>query len=212
MVLGEALTHNQKTPIWGWVLAGICGLILGIASALWLSNAGFGGSQIINGKWSTDPLIGAKAANPWLRARIARVGLLALSKEETLYFDRTTDESGAPLRESCQYRIEGQPIATRWWSMTIYGKDQFLPRNTDKASSIDATRALGDAGEAWTGIIAASRPADTQNWVSSKAAGDFSLTLRLYNPSSVEPTMLTKMAFPTINRVACYDDQQGEDK
>jgi hypothetical protein len=177
--------------------------------ALWLSNGGLGGSKMIVGRWSSDPLVGSKAANPWLRARIARVGILALSKEETLYFDRTADEAGNPFRENCRYRLSGKPIATRWWSLTIYGKDQFLPRNLDSATSIDATRALPAGASIWTGMISSFRPADSANWMSSRAAGNFSITLRLYNPSTVEADALARMDFPTVTLVDCSGTAQG---
>ncbi len=168
-----------------------------------------GQGKVMVGRWSTDPSVGAKAANPWLRARIARIGLLGLTKEETLYFDRTTDEAGNPLREACIYKLAGGPIPVRWWSMTIYGADQFLPRNSDVAGSIDATRSLSDSRTAWSGTLSAVRPNDQPLWLSSKAAGTFSLTLRLYNPSTVDPAQLAKMTFPTIELVRCDGPEDG---
>jgi hypothetical protein len=113
MTLNQVDISKRKAPVWAWIVLGFAGLVLGVGSALSLSNGALGGSKMAVGQWSSDPLVGAKAANPWLRARIARVGLLALSKEETLYFDRTVDEAGNPLREECRYQLSGQPIATR---------------------------------------------------------------------------------------------------
>jgi hypothetical protein len=200
---------QSKAAKWPWFLCALLGLGAGITSALAISGGTMGQGKMMVGRWLSDPSIGAKAANPWLRARIARVGLLGLTKEETLYFDRTTDEAGNPLREACTYKLSGVAIPTRWWSMTIYGGDQFLPRNSDQAGSIDATRALSEGQASWSGKLSATRPADQPLWLSSKAAGSFSITLRLYNPSTVEPAELAKMVFPRIDLIGCDGPQLG---
>lgn len=197
---------NRK---WPWVVCGLVGAALGVGSALAVSGGALGTGKIAVGLWSSDPSIGAKAANPWLRARIARVGLLALTKTETLYFDRTLDESGAPLREACNYRVTGGAIPTRWWSLTIYDSAGYLPRNEDKASSIDATRALQGGQTSWSGVIGDVAPQGSNLWLSSKAAGDFAITLRLYNPSTIDPDALAKLDFPKIERLNCRGDERG---
>jgi hypothetical protein len=195
--------RQQRQPKWPWIVCALLGLILGIVSALAVSGGALSKGHVKVGRWSSDPSVGAKAADPWLRARIARVGLLALTKEETIYFDRQTDDDGNPLREACTYRLSGVAIPARWWSMTIYGADQMLPRNTDRASSIDATRALSDGNAAWEGTLSAVKPAGDKLWLSSKAGGTFSITLRLYNPETTQPEELAKLAFPSVSRVSC---------
>jgi hypothetical protein len=196
--------------MWRWVVAGVAGLFLGLGSAVALTGGSMGAGRLVVGQWSTDPQVGASAANPWLRARIARVGLLALTKEETLYFDRTTDEAGGPLREACRYRISGQNLPTRWWSLTIYDQTQFLPRNTDGASSLDATQLLAGGKSTFEAILSPAKPMDNQAWLSSKAAGTFSITLRLYNPNTIEPHELAQIAFPKIALLDCDGARSGE--
>lgn len=202
---------NTRTrhQIWPWIVSTLFGLVFGITSAWAVSAGALGYGKVKVGRWSSDPSVGAQAANPWLRARIARVGLLALTKTETLYFDRTIDESGAPLREACTYRITGSAITTRWWSLTIYDSAGYLPRNVDKASSIDATRAIKGGQTSWSGLIGDTAPQGDDLWLSSNAAGDFAITLRLYNPSTIDPEALAKLDFPKIERVSCRDDGEG---
>jgi hypothetical protein len=197
--------NKKPSPKWPWLVCGLSGLVVGTGSALTLSGGALSAGDIMAGRWSTDPNVGAQTANPWLRARIARVGLLGLTKSETMYFDRTTDEAGNPLREGCTYRLSGATIPTRWWSMTIYGADQFLPRNTDAAGSIDATRALPEGQTTWEGTLSASRPVQTKSWLSSKGAGTFSITLRLYNPSTTNAAELAQLSFPKIELQTCSD-------
>jgi len=92
-------------PMWRWLICGVLGLGLGVGSALAVSGGLFSDAKLVSGRWSTDPTVGAAAANPWLRATIARVGLLALTKEETVYFNRDVDDDGAKLVEGCTYAL-----------------------------------------------------------------------------------------------------------
>jgi hypothetical protein len=205
MTLKTPTPTQKPTPKWPWLVCALFGFAIGTSSALALSGGALSAGDIMVGRWSSDPNVGARAAGPWLRARIARVGLLGLTKSETMYFDRTTDEAGNPLREACTYRLSGTAIPARWWSMTIYGADQFLPRNTDAAGSVDATRALPDGQTSWNGLLSAVRPNGTSSWLSSKGAGTFSITLRLYNPSTTDPAELSQLSFPKIELQSCAD-------
>lgn len=181
-------------------------VLLGFGSALWLaglwpqrSTMTFGDVDV--GGWRSDFAVGSKAADPYTRARVARHGLLALAKTEAVYFTRATDDTGAPLREACSYRLSGGQMPAGWWSVTLYDRQSMLPANTDGALSIDAERA---GGGAWSAVIAPARPADGGLWISSRGAGSFDLTLRLYMPSaallSVPDTALTP---PRIERISC---------
>ncbi|WP_230959491.1 DUF1214 domain-containing protein [Erythrobacter donghaensis] len=180
--------------------------MLGFGSALWLaglwpqrSTMAFGDVDV--GGWRSDFAVGSKAADPYTRARVARHGLLALAKTEAVYFTRATDDTGAPLREACSYRLSGGQMPAGWWSVTLYDRQSMLPANTDGALSIDAERA---GGGAWSAVIAPARPADDGLWISSRGAGSFDLTLRLYMPSaallSAPDTALTP---PRIERISC---------
>lgn len=190
------------SPVPRYAVAVLLGLTLGLGSAVAVTGGLMGGGALTAGRWSTDLTVGAPAATPWVRARIARVGLLALNRDETLYFDRATDEDGRALDARCSYRVEGGPLPARWWSVTIYGADQMLPRNDDGAASIDATR-LAAAG-AWTATVAAARPS-TGAWISARGAGAFTLTLRLYNPARMAAAQLGRLALPAVRRVRCDD-------
>jgi len=185
------------------VVAG-CGI--GFGSALWLAGLwpegrrlAFGDVEV--GGWHSDFAIGSKAADPYTRARVARHGLLALAKSEAVYFTRAADDDGQPLSEACSYRLSGAAMPAGWWSVTLYDGASMLPANTDAALSIDASRV--GAG-AWEAVIAPTRPADTMLWISSRKAGLFDLTLRLYMP---ENTLLDDpvgtLNPPRIERLAC---------
>ena len=129
--------------------------------------------------WKSDWAIGSSAADPYTRAMVARRGLLALAKEEAVYFTTVTDSGGEPLRESCRYELTGGNYPGDWWSITLYDQKSRLPMNDDNALSIDATSA---EGVPWRSVIAATRPT-TGHWISSKNGGAFDLTLRIYKPT-----------------------------
>lgn len=192
--------------VFGYLAAVLAGSALGLGSALWMAglwpegrSLAFGNVDV--GGWRSDFAIGSKAADPYTRARVARHGLLALAKTEAVYFTRAVDDTGAPLREACLYRLSGGTMPAGWWSVTLYDAASMLPANTDGALSIDAQRA---GSGPWSAIIAPERPEAADGWISSRGAGTFDLTLRLYMPS---PELLADPVAtldpPRIERLSC---------
>lgn len=189
--------------------ASIAGCALGLGSALWMAgiwpeerNLAFG-DVAIDG-WRSDFAIGSKAADPYTRARVARHGLLALAQSEAVYFNRSVDDTGQPLRDSCTYRLSGGAMPAEWWSVTLYDSASMLPDNTDNALSIDASL-VGPAG--WEAIIAPRQPEATIPWISSRSAGNFDLTLRLYNPeTALTAAPEETLKPPRIEQISCGAD------
>lgn len=190
----------------GYVGAVVAGVILGVGSALWMAglwpegrNMAFGDVDV--GGWRSDFAIGSKAADPYTRARVARHGLLALAKTEAVYLTRATDDKGERLREACTYRLSGEAMPAEWWSVTLYDGKSMLPANTDGALSVNAQ---GFPKGAWQAVIAPNRPANGGAWISSKGAGDFDLTLRLYIPeSALLANPNAALTPPRIERLSC---------
>lgn len=189
-----------------YFLAVLAGSAVGLGSAFWMAGLLPGASTMAFGDvdvrgWRSDFAIGSDAADAYTRARVARHGLLALARSEAVYFTRTTDDDGAPLRAACTYRLSGVAMPAGWWSVTLYDAASMLPANTDSALSIDAGRA--GAG-AWEAVIAADRPTGAAHWISSRKAGTFDLTLRLYMPDpAVIAAPTTALDPPSIERLAC---------
>lgn len=185
-----------------WAATVLLGVGLG-ALSLWAVFA-FGSASFSEhyGAWSLNRAAGSQAAGPYTRAIIARTGLLALSAREAIYFNLDKDERGRPLDESCVYEISGRPLLARWWSVTLYARDNYLAQNSDHAHSVDASRA--GAG-AWRARVAPVQ-GNTQFWISSRAAKrGFSLTLRVYNPyDDFEPSA---EALPTLQTISCAGGQ-----
>lgn len=147
-----------------------------------------------------DRLAGARAADPYTRARIARIGLLALNRGEAAYYIADRDGDGRPLREDCEYLVHGDAMPGRWWSLTVYAHDRFLARNDDGAHSIAAA---GD-GDGWR-VRLAPQPVDAA-WLSSRNTLRPSLTLRIYRPLPALVRDPMAIDLPRIERLGCNED------
>lgn len=189
------------------ILSFVIGSALGLLSALWFSGlVDLGPLRRLKGVdiagWRTDLAIGSSSANPYVRAGVARRGLLALSKSEAIYFTRNVDDAGERLHEGCQYQLSGSAFPAHWWSITLYDANSRLPDNTDDALSVDATK-VGPT-EQWSAIIAPLKPDGEEHWISSRNAGQFDLTLRIYRPSSGLLSSIEKaLDPPSIAKLTC---------
>ncbi|MBO6795639.1 DUF1214 domain-containing protein [Maricaulis sp.] len=183
------------------LLAGLGGLVLGAAAAVFLvfGPADFGGVSV--GPWRTNIHVGSPDAPDIVRAVVARRGLLALNRSETIYFSADADSEGRPLEQACDYRIlfTDRPDA-RWWSLTLYAEDDFLPVGGPGAYSISAD-AIG-AEETGFVVSVSERPA-IGHWMSPENAGAFNLTLRLYNPGEAIVEDPATAVLPVVERLAC---------
>jgi hypothetical protein len=158
-------------------------LLAGVAATFVFLRSPLLGAQIRVGAWSTSLVGGSADADLYTRAKVARIALLALSREETLYFVADHDDLGHPLRSRCRYRIEGVPPPARWWSITAYADDYFLFPDEGRRYSLNGARAVLDGAgrfSLWTGGAAAAN--DAQAWLPTPGDRGLVLTLRLYNP------------------------------
>ncbi len=184
--------------------------LTGITSALWMS--GLIGNHrpklatsIHIQNWESDWAIGTQATTPYMRAYIARRGLLALPKSEAVYFIRKVDDAGQALTEQCTYIVSGGAQMAKWWSMTLYDHADRLPLNENGAYSVDQT-SIG--GGKWSVKVQPHPPENSTDWLSSKNAGTFDLMLRLYKPyAALLSTPNDSFNPPSIQRVNC---QKGD--
>jgi hypothetical protein len=124
-----------------WWAAAVA-LGLGSAWAVLRSVSSYGAAA---GPWRVSTLAGSPEADLYTRARVALGGLLALNREETMYYLASTDTAGQPLRSRCRYRVTGLPPQARWWSVTAYAEDFFLFPNEQRRYSINGQTAVLDA-------------------------------------------------------------------
>lgn len=195
----------------GYAAGLLLALALGAGSALWLAGWLPMGSPVVAAGgisvdgWVTHRAIGSEAANPWLRAYVARRGLLALNRSEAIYYTRYDDSDGAPLNAACAYVVEGLPPDGGWWSLTLYAADDYLAVNGDNAHSVNADGvSTGNDGQ-WRATVQAEPPGDGSAWISSRSAWRYSLTFRVYQPSPALQDDPSRLAPPRVIRLGCRE-------
>jgi len=194
--------HTSRTRRWAVGLGlYLSAAALGLGSAWWvLKKAPWLNKTVQVGSWRSNLLAGSPDADMYTRASIAVNGLLALGREETMYFVATADEAGRPLRSSCSYRIEGVPPKARWWSITAYADDMFLFDAPNRHYSLNGSTTKLDA-QGHFSFTTGPAPSDNAHWLPTPGQRGMVLTLRLYNPEpSLQASPASLMA-PTIKRL-----------
>jgi hypothetical protein len=173
-------------PVRWPALAGLvmAGVVLGLATA-WLSLKNASAFGAASGAWRVSLLAGSAEADLYTRARVAIGGLLALNREETMYYVASVDDGGRPLRSRCSYRIEGTPPRARWWSLTAYADDYFLFADAQRRYSVNgATKTLDGQGR-FALVTGPTMPASgALPWLPTPGDRGLVLTLRVYNPDA----------------------------
>jgi hypothetical protein len=184
------------------VLVHLAALPAGIASAWWsLQRVEAFGSAA--GPWRVSLLAGSADADLHTRARVALGGLLALSRDETLYYVARSDSNGAPLRSRCSYRVRGAAPPARWWSVTAYAEDFFLFPDAPGRYSVNGAHAtLGGDGH-FTFVSGPTVPerADGVRWLPTPGDRGLVFTLRLYQPAAALRDAPSALAAPRIERI-----------
>lgn len=182
----------------------VIALVAGLGTAWWRVQHGIGSGSVQSGPWATNAHVGAPSADAALRAAVAVVGLLALNRSETVYYNATHDSDGKPLSSDCTYRIIGRDPSARWWSITAYADDNYLIPNPGHRYSVGRTTVVRDDAGGFV-IRVGGEPA-AANWIATPPPAPpvpFSLTLRLYNPGDEVTRDLAGAALPRIEREAC---------
>ena len=164
----------------------------------------FDAFENVDGTWLYSDKIGAAAASNVERARVAINGPLGLSAKEAVYFVALQDSAGDPLQSHCTYRVSGQPIDTRWWSLTLYDSvtQHYVP-NTENRSSWNSVSIPRSNNGDWA-VNVGPTPQEGA-WLPSQEGPDqaFDLMLRIYNPSEATRAKLPNLDLPNVERVSC---------
>ena len=184
-----------------WVV--LLGVALGVGTAWWAIRNGAALQSLVKvGPWETSLLAGSPNADSTTRARVAVVGLLALGRAETIYYVARTDSTGQTLRSRCQYRIDGLPPPTRWWSLTAYAEDHFLFEAPQERFSLNGATAQLDLSGEFHLMTGPTKPSDAAlAWLPTPGDRGLELTLRLYHPLPALQQDPRGLIAPTIKQV-----------
>ena len=177
-----------------WVVVGVA---IGVASAYLALELGVGVEWVHVGAWKTSLAMSSERANPYTRAWVAKNFLYVLNASETIYFETDRDDEGRKLDRSYSYKVVGKDLPARWWSITVYGEDNFLiPNEYDKYSVTSANVVRHDG--TWTIYI--SRDPKGENWIPLRGYGGFVIVIRLYNPDPTVYENLQGLELPRVIR------------
>ena len=179
----------------------LAAVALGLGSAWWvLKKAPWLNPSVEVGAWRANMHAGSQDAGLYTRATIAVNALLALGRDETMYFVATRDDAGQALRAQCNYRITGVPPRARWWSITAYAEDLFLFDAPNGHYSLNGATAALDAAGAFTLSTGPSEQPGLY-WLPTPGQRPLVLTLRLYNPAPALQAAPQSLVAPTVQKI-----------
>jgi hypothetical protein len=138
--------------------------------------------------WVVPAILGVYGNEYLARAFTAYRGLGALPPTEALYPTALTDADGRPLHGSQRYRLhfpkDALPPVRAFWSLTMYGEDQFFVANPIHRFAIGDRHALSFNADGSLDLWIQHEVPDGDrqaNWLPAPA-GPFTMNLRLYAP------------------------------
>lgn len=176
---------------------------LGLASAHYAVSARPWIGKVEIGPWTGWPKSGARDADPYMRAYLARGVHLPLGAGEGLELIATRDDDGRALETGCRYAISGLTPPARGWSIGLtdaQGK-ALLPPDM-RGGFTDAEIVREEHGRLRILVSASPEPG---NWLPLPGPGGrFQLRLRLYDtPISSHAGELQPQALPRVTQIAC---------
>lgn len=174
---------------------------IGLVSAWYAVNLGYGAAQARSGPWVAPIGVGNRNADPYTRAALARSGEVPLAASEAITFRATTDDSGRSLSGTCSYRLEGRELDANWWTLAVTGPQGELLDTPAKRYGLTSLSVLRDGDGSFTVMLAPTARAG--NWVPTAGARRVALRLTLYDTEMLTNGGLQQPGLPTIMRVAC---------
>ena len=177
---------------------------LGGWSANWALDQSSEIGTVTYGPWHANPTAGSPDADPYAKARLARIGNLTLGIGEGVQFTADRDSLGRPLARNCVYTLAGQAPPARIWTLAPYTPDGHLvhpaPGLTGWLTSNDLMRKEDNSF-----VIAVGPSARPGNWLATAGSGPLVLAMSLYDTPASASTGAEKLALPPIEREACYN-------
>jgi hypothetical protein len=197
-------------PTLGAVLAGsaLAVVVIVLVAALHMRNV-----AILNPNgWIAARNIGSVDTDMLTRVFIAHIGLFANRQSEAIYLQAYTGSPFAPanvfarqpirrLEGGKHYRIRGTDIPSTWWSITLYGADDYLFANAENRYAWRSDELTREPDGSFVIDVAPQRPAGSRHWLPAPDRGQVSLTLRIYHPDAAVTANLDTYALPRIEQV-----------
>jgi len=155
--------------------------------------------EAVNG-WNIPPMtVGAFGTDYGFRALVTLIGLGANLPADAIYPNAFVDGGGNPLSGAHRYVVhfdKGQtPPANAFWSLTMYNAQSFMVENPINRYDIASWMPLtyNEDGSLDVYVQTDSPGKDKESNWQPAAAGEFSITMRVYWP---KPAMLDRSWMP----------------
>ncbi len=161
----------------------VVGGALGYGLSYNIGRAIYDAEAVHNGPWTTNLIQGSTAQDIYTRYVISIWAVMALPRQETLYYGTYRTDSGEQLLTEYDYVIEGKNLDTRWWSITVYDDEGWLFPNELNRYSYNVDTVKFDTDGKYR--IHLSRTPKEGNWLPLGNSTTFQLLLRCYNPGPI---------------------------
>lgn len=205
-IVQTSLRFVASVVIEAAAMLGRAGLFVVLAVALGMGTSWYLGSQpsmltaTIQGPWVNWTAAGRSDADPYTRARFARLGSLPFSAAVVQTFEARADSTGQRLQSFCDYLVEGRPFDAPWWSIAVYGEQGELIANPSGRHGFNGqTISLAPDGSY---LISLSRDATPGNWLPTGGAGRLVLLLTVHRAAAGAKEIEAQL--PTIRRGLCH--------
>ena len=162
-----------------------------------------------NDIWTILPSPGDPDRSIYTRAAVAAAVTFASKKPEQAYYQTEIDIEDQPLNGNCLYRLSGEDIESRWWSITAYANDGFLIENTEKLYSYNSEtinyNANGGFEIYFLGDNDFISDVSNENWLRVNQDEYFNVSLRIYYPGEEFFSNLRRVNLPIIEKVKCRE-------
>jgi hypothetical protein len=162
-----------------------------------------------NDIWTILPSPGDPDRSIYTRAAVAAAGTFASKKPEQAYYQTEIDIEDQPLNGNCLYRLSGEDIESRWWSITAYANDGFLIENTEKLYSYNSEtinyNTNGGFEIYFLGDNDFISDVSNENWLRVNQDENFNVSLRIYYPGEEFFSNLRRVNLPIIEKVKCIE-------
>ena len=162
-----------------------------------------------NDIWTILPSPGDPDRSIYTRAAVAAAGTFASKKPEQAYYQTEIDIEDQPLDGNCLYRLSGEDIESRWWSITAYANDGFLIENTEKLYSYNSEtinyNANGGFEIYFLGDNDFISDVSNENWLRVNQDENFNISLRIYYPGEEFFSNLRRVNLPIVEKVKCKE-------
>ena len=169
--------------------------LLGFGSVLFTLDSRIYKHDIENGAWKGILIYPKDSLNFYNKAYIALKSPFMLNSLNALYFTAEYDSDGNIFSGECEYKIQGNRISARVWSLSVYEKNL-----KNQVNSYSSENTKMNSNNTFTIYIGSTKK--EHNWIK---VGDqpFKIVLRIYNPHSTILNNLNSISMPSIIKEKC---------